>query len=70
MKLERQSSRLRCVETSLRNDDSNLYLTPFLSEKNGIQFQNICKTVPYSFVQTALDIGFVVKLEFKRITEV
>jgi hypothetical protein len=57
-------------QDGLHDDDSNLYLTPFLNEKNGIQFQNICKTVPYSFVQTTLDTGFDVKFEFKRITAI
>jgi hypothetical protein len=49
----------------LRDDDSNLYAIRFFNDKNGILFQDICKAFPYSFVQTTINTGFVLKFELK-----
>jgi hypothetical protein len=56
------------LQNRLRDDDSKLYAIRFFNDKNGILFQNICKAFPYSFVQTTINTGFVLKLELKRIS--
>lgn len=52
----------------LRDDDSNFYVIRFFNDKNGILFQNICKAVQYSFVQTTMNTSSVLKFELKRIS--